>query len=127
LAREYVVAVAPELSEQNIAGVKRLRNEYLTKIIYGGFTQAPVEKSQREIWAYHAQTRGWHVREFNLLIEHLKDGEKIVEMDGHDATTSLGRTLTRRALLLSLKPAAAHESDFHWLLDHGFRDDQVSA
>jgi hypothetical protein len=94
--REFKRTAVELLRNMDYSGLRQELAKFETTVAYGGFTNAPIEKSQREVWRFRAEHLEWSSADFDSLISNLQAGEKITAMTAEAATTSNGRRLPNR-------------------------------
>jgi len=81
---------------------------------YGGFTQAPIEKSQKESWTPTFLAWGWDGQDLDAGFAYVRQGEKI-ESVSWDHFVIAGRRIDREKARLGLKPRWSSMTDAEWL------------
>lgn len=116
--REFKPIALELLRNMDYSGLQAAVNKFLTPIIYGGFVNPPVVKSQRKVWE-PVLARLWRGDgpERDTIWRVLKSDETIVAANWKGCTIAgpngEQRTVTREALRLLSKPA--HRDPQQWI------------
>jgi hypothetical protein len=116
LVQDFERTAVKLLGEMNYDELRAELRKFVTAIMYGGFTQAPPEPSQSDLWRSDAKAQGWTDADFELLLSWgTREGAKITRLTWELAELSDGRTFTLRGLRLSQKSPTSPQTDDVWL------------
>jgi hypothetical protein len=104
------------LAAINYAGLKPVCDKFYNDIWYGGYTEAPREPSQDEVWRPRAKAAGWSDDEYERTVRWgTQGGAKVKDVNWELMEFSDGKIFKLQRLRLSLRPLGSDIPDEEWL------------